>query len=410
MNGHIYLDYNATTPHSQSVIDALQRGAVTLWGNPGSSGPFAEAARKAIEECQVEVSALLGCDSKDVVITSGGTEANNTVLYGVLDGVEERRPRRRCILSAFEHPAVDKAVSNIVGVEVVRIEVDHTTGRINEQRFVEELKLSSSSTTTTLVSIMWANNETGCVQDIARLAHLTRLHCPHAIFHTDAAQALGKVPVAVTEEIDAITLVGHKMGAPKSIGALYWNTRRCGPLRPLLIGGGQQSGRRSGTESALLCAALTAACKEVRLTFAERTHRMRQSRDALWLRLKQLIPECRRWTPEEEEKEEKEEKRSFSSLPNTLSVGLSGDCGDPYASSLVEALSGRGVLCSAGAACHRGSVRVSETLRAMGVEEQWAVRTLRLSTGPDTTEDQVNQAAQIIHDVWIEMKQRKKNA
>ena len=365
----VYLDHNSTTPLCSAAVEAMQKGLTELWGNPGSAGCAGDAARAAIAECKRQVAALLSCDAAHLVVTSGGTEANNTALRSVLEGTAGR-----CVTSAFEHPAVDEVLKALPEVQVVRVPVDRR-GQIDEAAFVAELQKGAA-----LVSVMWANNEVGSINDIPRLCRLTREHCPGAVFHTDAAQAIGKTRVEVGD-VDMLTLVAHKLYGPKLIGVLYSRL----PLRPLLLGGSQQEGRRAGTESALLCAGLGAAAQSAREGLARNAFNILEMRNLLWSELQKRFPAATKWNESDER----------LSLGNTLSV-----CLDPksalLANQVVNECATKQVYFSAGAACHRGAVHPSQTLVAIGVPPQAALRTLRLSTGAGTTAAEVEDAVLVI--------------
>jgi cysteine desulfurase len=361
----VYLDHNATTPLSAGVVERMQSGLLSLWGNASSAGRFGQCARAAVSDCLQELSLLLNCSPAHLTVTSGGTEANATALRSVISAASASAPVV-VVTTPFEHPAVSKQLAVLPDTAVIRTPLD-SAGRVIEQQFVDNLIHHKPA----LVTIMWANNETGVVQDMHRLVALTRQHAPNAVFHSDAAQIIGKLPIDVSQ-LDMVTVVGHKFYAPKHIGALYSRI----PFTPLFVGGSQQGGRRAGTESALLCAGLAVAAKEARLGMDANVENMRKQRDLLWKLLKEAFPNAVSWTPFE------------FALPNTLSVCLVPDS-KLLGSEIVEKCAAQGIYFSAGAACHHGSVVPSETLVAIGADAERAKRTLRITTGTKTTEQDI---------------------
>ncbi len=292
-----------------------------FWTSVGSLG---SVGKSQIEGCKSSIASLIDCDPSNLIITSGGTEANNTALRSVLEGKDAV-----VVTSPFEHPAIDEVFKGLPRVRVIRIPVDRH-GMLNEEDFVSALKTHKVD----LVTIMFANNEMGAVNDIARLVELTRKHSPGTLFHSDAAQAVGKVLVRVGD-IDFMTLVAHKFYGPKAVGVLYSRV----PVVPLLRGGSQQGGRRAGTESALLCTGMRAAADFARDNLGN--DNMRKMRDLLWTEIQKRFKRAERWNNDK-------------SLPNTLSVCL--DPEGPLANDIVYAASKHNVYFSAGAACHSGVV------------------------------------------------------
>ena len=375
----IYLDFNATTPLS-AIVKHRMENALDNWGNPGSAGsPFAADARRAIDKCKDELASLLDCNASQIIVTSGGTESNQTALTSAFSN---GATSNRCITSAFEHPAVDRALAAMSHVEHVRVPLDKR-GQIDETIFVEELCKGAR-----LVSVMWAQNEVGSIQNIERLVALTRKHCPDALFHTDASQAVGKVLVHVGD-VDYLTVAAHKFYGPKAVGALY---SRSGKVTPLLHGGSQQEGRRAGTESALLCVGMGSAATQARAHLIENQRNMHSTREQLWSEIKEAFPNAERWSSNDEN----------LCLPNTLSVCL--DPESPLAHDLVLKCADQSLLFSAGAACHSGTHTASQSLLAVHVPEQLCLRTLRLTTGADTTPAQISRAVQILTRVVAKLK------
>jgi cysteine desulfurase len=365
----IYLDYNATTPVDPRVAEAMLPYLTGCYGNPSSSHRLGRQARQALGEARAQVAGCLGCDPEEVVLTSGGSEANNTAIRGVAAA----RGGGHVVTSAVEHPAVLEVVlalevdglitSTIVGVD--------SSGRVNPDDVTRALRPD-----TVLVTVMLANNEVGTLQPIAELAAACRER--GVLLHTDAAQAVGKVPVALRRlGVDLLTVAGHKLYAPKGVGALY--VRHGVSIDPLIRGAGHELGRRAGTESVLLAAGLGSACAIVRDELASEAERLRGLRDRLERRLRASLSELVvHGHPEHR-------------LPNTLSVALPG----VHAHHLLERLGDR-VAASPGSACHADKVQVSHVLAAMGVDAATALSTIRLSVGRFTTDDEVDRAAAFI--------------
>ena len=365
----IYLDYNATTPHDPEVIEAMRPYLEHDFGNPSSTHAFGERPRRAVAAARRAVAELIGAGAEEVVFTGGGTEANN---YAVIGAARARRGEgNHIITSAIEHPAVLEPCAALAreGFEVTRLPVDKH-GLVSSAEVEAALRPD-----TVLISVMHANNEIGTVQPIAEIAAVAHAH--GALMHTDAAQSLGKIPVDVDElGVDLLTVAGHKLYAPKGVGALY--LRSGVTLENLVHGGGQEGGRRPGTENVLEIAGLGAACAVAKRDLERNAEVMRTTRDLLHERLAVSAELRLNGHPE---------KR----LPNTLNVSLRGvDAG-----ALLAALRDR-VAASAGSACHADAVAASPVIRALGVADDWAMGTVRFSTGKFTTNEEIERAAELI--------------
>ncbi len=362
----IYLDYNATTPVLPSAMEAVSNAMKEEWGNPSSGHEFGKKAAHALETARGRVAALVGAEPDEIIFTSGGTESNNLAILGVAKALEERG--RHLITTGIEHPSVLNPFLHLVekGWEVDFVRPD-SRGVVNpeslERLFRED---------TVLVSVMLANNETGALQPVRRIARACgrRRIC----LHTDAAQAVGKIPVDVRDlGVDILTIAGHKLYAPKGIGALF--VKRGIRIKNILFGAGQEWGLRPGTEPVPLACGLAEACRWVAERIPELSEHMAELREELYHRLKEKWPGLVRFVPQE------------TSLPNTLCVsfpGLSG--GEILAHSQM-------VMASTGAACHDRAVKISHVLSAMGVDEGVALGIIRLSLGYMTTRDEVQRAA-----------------
>jgi cysteine desulfurase len=368
----VYLDYNATTPHAPEVVAAMKPFLDGHFGNPSSAHRYGAAARAAVIEARSQVAELLNSKPEEVVFTSGGTESNNYAIRGAALAGAQRG--RHIITSLIEHPAVTEVCRQfeVEGFEVTWLPVDGD-GLVR----VAEAE-AAMRPDTILITLMHANNEVGTIQPIQAVAEVARRR--GIIFHTDAAQSIGKIPTDVRElGIDLLSIAGHKLYAPKGVGALY--IRDGIALHPLMQGAGQERGRRPGTENVLEVVGLGEACKVARRDLAMNTERMRESRDELERELREKIADVR------------VNGHSERRLPNTLSISIRG----VNANELLTAIEPY-VAASAGAACHSGEIQISHVLRAMGVPVDWARGTLRLSTGRHTTREEARNAAIVIAD------------
>ena len=372
--GPIYLDYNATTPVDPAVLEAMLPFLRERFGNPSSQHAYGQAVRGALADARAAVAALIGAQSDEMLFTSGGTEATNAALKGAaiaaLDRGETRG--RQIVVSAIEHPATLEAAHALerFGFRIRMIGVDR-------QGIVDLRDLTDAMREPTLmVSIMHANNETGALQPIAEAAKLA--HQSEALMHVDAAQSAGKIEIDVGRlGADLLTLAGHKLYAPKGIGALF--VRRGVVLEPLVHGAGQEGGRRAGTENMPYIVALGAACRIAREQLPAAGLRMQGLRDRLWMRLQSALGAkvVRNGDPDR-------------CLPNTLNVSFLGAIGSELLAALPQ------VAASTGSACHDGRVSISPVLAAMGVEAEVARGAIRFSLGRSSTQDDVDHAAALL--------------
>lgn len=370
----IYLDYNATTPIEREVADAMLPFLYEQFGNPSSNHPYGAAAKRAVEFARAQVSNLLGCKAFEVAFTSGGTESNNFALKGA--AFARRSQGNHIIISSVEHPAVVEVCKwlETQGFAITRLSVD-------SYGWVDPNSLESAMTDgTILVSVMHANNEVGTIQPIADLAAIA--HRYGAWFHTDAAQSLGKIPVNVNDlGVDLLSIAGHKLYAPKGIGALYVRSGIELPLQ--LHGADQESGRRPGTENVLEIVGLGKACEIAQRDLDKNRTHFKSVRDRLYQALvEELGQDFVRLNGHPEKR-----------LPNTLSVSFRGVEANTLLSEIYEK-----VAASAGAACHADRVDVSDVLQAMRVPIEWAMGTVRFSVGRSTTEEDIDQAALVVVD------------
>lgn len=371
--GAIYLDYNATTPIDPAVAAAMLPYIHDYFGNPSSGHSFGLAARAGVDQAREQIAGLLGGAADDLIFTSGGTEANNHAIKGVAAAYRSRG--RHIITSAVEHPAVTEVCRWLEGqgCRVTYLPVDGDG--LVAVRDVEQ----AITPQTILVTIMHANNEVGSIQPIAEIAEIA--HRYGALVHTDAAQSVGKIPVQVDElGIDLLSVAGHKLYAPKGIGALY--IRPGVQLEKLMHGANHEGNRRAGTENVIEMVGLGAACELIERNLSLYARRMRETRDRLEAGLRECGGPAVRLNGHREQR-----------LPNTASVSFKGRAADEILAGL------RQVAASAGAACHSDRVEVSQTLAAMGVPEEYAMGTIRFSTGRYTTVEEIDAALGEVREV-----------
>ena len=342
----IYLDHNATTPVLPEVLEAMLPFFSRAFGNAGSSHAYGEAPRRAIALAREQVAGILNAHPDEIHFTSGGVEANSLAIKGVT----VLSKRRQIVTSTVEHPATVNPCWDLEheGWTVHRTPVDEV-GRLR-------IEGAAISETTALVTVMHANNETGTLQPIEILSALARE--VGALVHTDSAQSVGKVPVDVGQlGVDLLSLVGHKIYAPKGIGALF--VRRGTPIAPTLFGTSPEAGLRPGTLNVPSIVGLGIACEIAQRDLAQEATRLRSLRDALWKGLQERIPGIQ-WNGSAEQ-----------GLPNTLNVIFPGR----FAQNLLDRMPG--IAASVGAACHAGETRPSQVLLAMGLTEAQALGSIR---------------------------------
>ncbi|HEY1245214.1 MAG TPA: cysteine desulfurase family protein [Hyphomicrobiaceae bacterium] len=361
----VYLDYNASTPIDPAVAAAMRPFLEDGFGNPSSGHWAAAPAKAALEEARGRVAALLGAGSDEIVFTSGGSEANNLALKGVAGAL--RKKGSHIVISAVEHPAIVAPCRFLErqGFQVSVVPVDRF-GLLDPDDVRRAI-----GPRTILISVMHANNEVGTVQPIAELGRIARQH--DVLLHTDAAQSVGKIAADVSAlGVDLLTVAGHKVYAPKGVGALY--VRRGTPIEPLVHGAGHEGGRRAGTESALLAVGLGKACELARNLGA--MEGVRALRDRFWQRLQADFGDRVVLNGHPDRR-----------LPNTLNVSFVGQIGADVLARLDD------VAASTGSACHAGRVELSPVLRAMGVAPEIGMGAIRFSLGRGTTEDEVDTVA-----------------
>lgn len=355
----VYLDYNASTPIAPEVADAMRPHLTAHFGNPSSQHWAGAPAKAALEQARAQVAKLLGCAPREIVFTSGGSEANNHAIKGVFFARRERGGH--FVTTAVEHPAVLQPLRFLerLGAKVTYVPVDGA-GRVDPGDIRRAL-----TPHTVLVSVMHANNEVGTIQPITEIAKICRER--DVLLHTDAAQSLGKIPTRVSDlGVDLLTVVGHKAYAPKGVGALY--LRDGVQLEPLIHGGGHESSRRAGTENVLLAVGLGAACELAGSGLDARAAQLQELRDHFHAGLVGIFGNGVRLNG-----------HPSLRLPNTLNVSFVGRLGGDVLNSL------EGVAASTGSACHSGRHELSPVLKAMGVDEAAGLGAVRFSLGRGTT-------------------------
>ena len=368
----IYLDYNASTPIDPAVADAMRPFLEDHYGNPSSGHWAATTAKATLETARGQVAALLGCHNDEIVFTSGGSEANNLALKGAFFALRDKGDH--VVTTRIEHPAIIEPCRFLerLGARVTYLPVDGT-GRIDPDSLRKAI-----TPRTILVSIMHANNEVGTIQPIEDCARIAREH--GVLFHTDAAQSVGKIPTNVNRlGVDLLSIAGHKVYAPKGVGALF--VRRGVSIEPLIHGAGHEGGRRAGTESALLAVGLGKACELARDLAP--MNQVAALRDHFWEEL----------------------RRRFGNrvvlnghpthrLPNTLNVSFVGRIGAEILARL------DGVAASTGSACHSGRIELSPVLEAMGISPEVGMGAVRFSLGRGTTRDEIDVVVKCLTDIF----------
>ncbi|MEC9183217.1 MAG: cysteine desulfurase family protein [Pseudomonadota bacterium] len=367
----VYLDYNASTPVAPEVADAMQPFLRQGFGNPSSRHWASAGLQESLTEARRQVADLLGCKPAEIVFTSGGSEATNHALKGAYFTSGKRDAH--IVTTQIEHPATIETCRFLerLGAQVTYLPVDGN-GLLDPNDFQRAITRD-----TILVSVMHANNEVGTIQPIAEVSRIAHEH--GVLSHTDAAQSAGKIPVDVTAlDVDLLTLAGHKLYAPKGVGALY--VREGVEIEPLIHGGGQEDGQRSGTEAVMMAVALGTASHlaSKRLTLAK----VSETRDYFWSALKDAFGDAVIQNGDLE-----------SRLPNTLNVSFIGRDG----SKILEQL--EGFAASTGSACHEESVTMSPVLAAMGLSDNVAMGAIRFSVGDATTPDEIDLTVKSLADV-----------
>ena len=372
----IYLDYSATTPTRPEAIAAMQDVLNEQWGNPSSLHEWGQRAATVLEQARMQVAGLINAPAESIVFTSGGTEADNLAIMGV---VQSHRVPQHLIISSIEHSAIAESVRWLeqCGWEVTRLPVDRQ-GRVNPSELEAAIRPN-----TVLVSIIYGQSEVGTLQPIHALGEIARRY--GILFHTDAVQVAGRLPIDVQQlPVDLLSMSSHKIYGPQGAGALY--IRPGVELVPLLMGGGQEIQMRSGTQAVPMIAGFGAAAELAAAEMATETPRLIQLRDRLFDQLSDtshLIPTGSR----------------VHRLPHHVSFAIVGDGKTVTGKTLVRQLNLAGIGISAGSACHSGKLSPSPILRAMGYKDCIALGGIRLTLGRDTTAADVDWTAMVLKQV-----------
>jgi cysteine desulfurase len=360
----VYFDNNATTKVAEEVLEEIKPLFCELYGNPSSMHTFGGQIGRRIRKAREQVAGLLGCEPSEIVFTGCGTESDNTAIKGTLAAVANKRT---VITSRVEHPAVLAVCRELenIGYTVVELGVDKQ-GRLDMAELEDKL-----DDDTALVTIMYANNETGTVFPIEEIAELVT--SKGAVFHTDAVQAVGKIPLNLSKSnIDLLSLSGHKLHAPKGVGVLY--VRKGTRLSPFMLGGHQEAGRRAGTENVPGIVGLGKACELAAQNFETENRKVKALRDKLEKAILEKCPDCRlNGDPE-------------NRLPNTSNISFEYIEGE----AILLMMDKYGICASSGSACTSGSLEPSHVLRAMGVPFTAAHGSIRFSLSRYNTEEDVD--------------------
>ncbi|HEY5973975.1 MAG TPA: cysteine desulfurase NifS [Geobacteraceae bacterium] len=360
----IYLDNNATTRVDDAVFEEMRPYFGELYGNPSSMHYFGGQVQKKVDEARNRVAALLGAEPSEVIFTACGTESDNAAIRSAIDCFPDRR---HIITTRVEHPAVLTLCRSLTkkGYRVTELGVD-SAGRLD----LSELQRSLDDDTA-IVSVMWANNETGVVFPIEEIGAMVKER--GVLFHTDAVQAVGKIPINMASStVDLLAISGHKLHAPKGIGALY--VRKGTPFRPFMVGGHQEKNRRAGTEATSSIIALGKACELAASWMEDENTRVKALRDRLESELLRLVPAARI------------NGGGAERLPNTVSIAFEFVEGE----AILLLLSEKGICASSGSACTSGSLEPSHVLRAMGVPFTCAHGSIRFSLSRYSTDAEVD--------------------
>ena len=366
----IYVDNNATTRVAPEVFEEMTPYFTELYGNPSSMHFFGGQVERKVEEARERVAGLLGARPQEIIFTSCGTESDNAAIMSALRCNPEKR---HVVTTRVEHPAVKNVVSHLKreGYRVTELPVDRQ-GLLS----MEEVSRAMTDDTA-IVSVMWANNETGVLFPVEEIAAMAKSR--DIVFHTDAVQAVGKIPINMAEnQIDMMSLSGHKLHAPKGIGVLY--VRRGTRFAPFVIGGHQEGGRRGGTENVPYIIGLGKACELAATNFKEKNLRVKSLRDKLEKGLLQSI-ENSMINGDREQR-----------LPNTSSISFEYVEGE----SILLKLSDKGICASSGSACTSGSLEPSHVLRAMGVPFTAAHGSIRFSLSSYNTEEEIDYILEVV--------------
>src|SRR5512139_3318125 len=375
----IYLDNNATTKVDPLVVDAMLPYFTEQFGNPSSIHRFADGVAKGIKQARHQVQELIGCEhDSEIIFTSCGTESDSTAI---LSAIKAQPDRKEIITTTVEHPAILNLCEHLEkeGYTIHRMPVDRA-GRLNLEAYKNLL-----SEQVAIVSVMWANNETGTIFPVVEMAEMA--HAAGVMFHTDAVQAVGKIPMMLQDtKIDMLSLSGHKLHAPKGIGVLY--LRRGTRFRPLLRGGHQERGRRAGTENSASIVGLGKACEMALAAMEHENTEVKRLRDKLEAGILAKVP------------------HAFATgdvtnrLPNTSNIAFEYIEGE----AILLLLNKFGIAASSGSACTSGSLEPSHVMRAMGIPYTAAHGTTRFSLSRYTTEEEIDRVIQVVPEIVAQLR------
>lgn len=371
MEKPVYLDYNATTPTDQEVVNEMMPYLQICFGNPSSLYSIGKSNKDAINRAREQVANLINAKPEEIIFTSGGTESNNHSIQGI--ALANKDKGKHIITSAIEHPAVTEVCKhlNSLGYEITYLPVD-TFGMVNLKDVENAVRPD-----TVLITIMHANNEVGTIQPVKEIASVAQER--NIMFHTDASQSAGKIDTDVKFlGVDLLTIAGHKLYAPKGIGALY--IRQGTKIENLMYGAGQERGIRPGTENVPQIVGLGKACEIAKRDFDKNRKNMLSMKERLLNGLRNNLGE-----------KVKVNGNLENCLPNTLSIAF-----DKVESHALASLISNNLLISTGSACHSGSTEISSVLKAMNVNIMTAAGTVRISTGKNTTVQEIDFATEIL--------------
>jgi len=378
MEKPIYLDYNATTPIDPEVAEEMLPFIHSSFGNPSSSYFIGRKNKVAVIKARQQVAGLINANPDEIIFTSGGTESNNHAIRGV--AFANRDKGKHIITSSIEHPAVTEVCKylNSLGYEITYLSVD-TNGKVNPKDVENAIRPD-----TALITIMHANNEVGTIQPIEEIGKIARKH--NIAFHTDAAQSVGKIETDVQKiGVDLLTIAGHKLYAPKGIGALYIKSGI--KIENLIYGASQEKGLRPGTENVPYIVALGKACEMANQDFDKNVKNMLSTKERLLNGLKGKLGD-----------RVKENGTLSITLPNTLSVAF-----DKTEAHALASLISKEVYISTGSDCHADSVEISSVLKAMNIDLMTAAGTVRISTGKYTTGEEIDFAVEAITNAVLKL-------
>ena len=378
MKKPVYLDYNSTTPIDKEVVNEMIPYIQTFFGNPSSSYLIGRKNKEAIEGARKQVANLINAKPEEIIFTSGGTESNNHAIRGTAYANKDKG--KHIITSSIEHPAVTEVCRylNLSGYEITWLPVD-TFGMVNPKDVENAVRPD-----TVLITIMHANNEVGTIQSVKEIASIAQQR--NITFHTDAAQSVGKIDTdVITLGVDLLTIAGHKLYAPKGIGALY--IKQGTKIENLMYGAGQERGIRPGTENVIQIVGLGKACEIAKRDFDKNRQNILSMRKRLLNGLRNNFGD-----------KVKVNNYLENSLPNTLSIAF-----DKVEAHTLASLISSDVLISTGSACHSDNMEISPVLKAMNVDIMTAASTVRISTGKNTFEEEIDFATEILSNAVLRL-------